>query len=171
MIAWDPVKRAVRALALFSLTLLCAGLAACKNGQNGSGPKTGAASVGAPTVTIQTATTPVAFKAEIARTPAEHSRGLMYRKQMDPDVGMLFVFDFERPQAFWMQNTFIPLDMIFIGSNRRIVGIVENAEPLTTTERRVAASSQYVFEIGGGLSARLGIRTGQQVEFKAIPGL
>jgi uncharacterized membrane protein (UPF0127 family) len=106
----------------------------------------------------------------VARTPEEHARGLMYRKQMNADAGMLFVFPFERPQSFWMRNTFIPLDMIFIGANRRIIGIVENAEPLTTTERRVDGLSQFVFEIGGGLSARLGIRPGQLVEFKAVPG-
>ena len=171
MIPWVSVMRAVRALALFSLTLWCVGLAACKNGRTGSGSKTGLAPAGSPTVTVDTGTNRVAFRAEVARTPDEHARGLMYRKQLDPDAGMLFVFDFERQQAFWMRNTFIPLDMIFIGANRRIVGIVENAEPQTTTERRVDAVSQYVFEISGGLSARLGIRTGQAVEFKAIPGL
>ena len=113
----------------------------------------------------------VAFNVEVALHARGAARGLMFRKQLAPDAGMLFVFEFARQQTFWMKNTLIPLDMIFIGADRRIVGIVENAEPQTTTERRVDAQSQYVLEIGGGLSARLGIRAGQTVEFQGVPAL
>jgi uncharacterized membrane protein (UPF0127 family) len=66
-----------------------------------------------------------------------------------------------------MKNTLIPLDMIFIGADWRIAGIVENAEPKTLTAREVPAPSQYVLEINGGLSARHGIRAGQAVDFQA----
>ena len=91
----------------------------------------------------------------------------MYREHLDADAGMLFVFEQPRVHAFWMKNTLIPLDMIFIGADRRIVGIVENAEPQDADgARRCGAPSQYVLEIGGGLSARLGIRAGQPVEFQ-----
>ena len=93
----------------------------------------------------------------------------MYRQHLDADAGMLFINDAPSPLVFWMKNTLIPLDMIFIGSDRRIVGIVENAEPQTETPRRVEGVSQYVLEIGGGLSAKLGIRAGQQVSFQGIP--
>ena len=68
-----------------------------------------------------------------------------------------------------MKNTLIPLDMIFIDADRKIVGIVQNAEPQTLTERSVDGLSQYVLEIGGGLSAQLGIRAGQPVELQAVP--
>jgi hypothetical protein len=80
---------------------------------------------------------------------------------------MLFISEIAAPQVFWMKNTLIPLDMIFIGADWRIAGIVENAEPQTLTAREVAAPSQYVLEIGGGLSARYGIRAGQLVDFQA----
>jgi uncharacterized membrane protein (UPF0127 family) len=71
-------------------------------------------------------------------------------------------------QTFWMKNTLIPLDMIFIGSDYAIVGVVENAQPLTLIARSVGEPSQYVLEIGGGLSARLGIRAGQHVELRGV---
>ncbi|HEY7376781.1 MAG TPA: DUF192 domain-containing protein, partial [Polyangia bacterium] len=105
------------------------------------------------TVTVDTGARKVPFKVELAITSAEHERGLMFREQMAPDAGMLFISDSPRRQVFWMKNTLIPLDMIFIGADWRIAGIVENAEPKTLTSREVPAPSQYVLEIGGGLSA------------------
>ena len=93
----------------------------------------------------------------------------MYRNHLDPDAGMLFIFDREAPLTFWMKNTFIPLDMIFIDDDRRIVGIVEDAVPETETPRRVQGESRYVLEIGGGLSRRLGIGKGGQVDFEGVP--
>ncbi|HEY5451985.1 MAG TPA: DUF192 domain-containing protein [Polyangia bacterium] len=120
-----------------------------------------------PTVTIDTGERKVPFKVELAVTPAEHERGLMYREHLDADAGMLFISESPRRQVFWMKNTLIPLDMIFIGADWRIAGIVENAEPKTLSSREVAAPSQYVLEIGGGLSARYGIRAGQLVDFQA----
>jgi len=120
-----------------------------------------------PTVTIDTGERKVPFKVELAVTPAEHERGLMFREHLDTDAGMLFISESARRQVFWMKNTLIPLDMIFIGADWRIAGIVENAEPRTLTSREVPAPSQYVLEIGGGLSARYGIRAGQLVDFQA----
>jgi uncharacterized membrane protein (UPF0127 family) len=142
---------------------------ACKT--DGS-PPAGApapARAAAPSVEIDTGARKVVFGVELALTPEQQERGLMYRQQLAPDAGMLFVSPRPRPQVFWMKNTLIPLDMIFIGADRRIVGIVENAEPETLTARRVEGDSQYVLEIGGGLSAKLGIRAGQPVEMRAVP--
>ncbi|HXI55099.1 MAG TPA: DUF192 domain-containing protein [Polyangia bacterium] len=110
----------------------------------------------------------VSFRVELARTPEEHERGLMYRPHLDPDAGMLFLFDRPAPLSFWMKNTLIPLDMLFIDADHKIVGIVENAEPQTLTSRRVDEPAQYVLEIGGGLSARLGIHPGAIVEFRDV---
>ena len=111
----------------------------------------------------------VPFRVEVAITPEEHARGLMYRSHLDTDAGMLFVFEEPGVQRFWMKNTLIPLDMIFIGPDLRIAGVVENAAPETETERMVPARSQYVLEIGGGLSSRLGIHAGEPVELRGVP--
>jgi uncharacterized membrane protein (UPF0127 family) len=108
---------------------------------------------------------PLTFKVEVADDEAERRRGLMFREELAEDNGMIFLFDRMRIQSFWMKNTKIPLDMIFIDDQWTIVGIVENAEPLTLTGRKVDKPSRYVLEIGGGLSRRLGIAPGQRVEF------
>jgi uncharacterized membrane protein (UPF0127 family) len=84
---------------------------------------------------------------------------------------MLFLFEGQEVHNFWMKNTLIPLDMLFIDRDRKIVGIVENAEPQTLTSRRVDQPSKYVLEIGGGVAARLGIRPGTKVEFRDVGGL
>lgn len=80
---------------------------------------------------------------------------------------MLFLFPSERQLSFWMKNTLIPLDMIFIKADRKVLGVVENAEPLTETSRFVEGNSQFVLEIRGGLSKALGIAAGQTVVFDA----
>ena len=147
------------------LSTAVAVLPACKTGGGPRGSIDGepAAAV-APTVSIQTDARRVTFRVELARTSEERERGLMYREHLAPDAGMLFLF--ERPSllTFWMKNTLIPLDMIFIGADRRIVGIVASAEPQTLTARRVDDVSQYVLEVGGGVAAQLGIHAGQLVE-------
>jgi uncharacterized protein len=112
----------------------------------------------------------VPFRVEVARTEAERNQGLMYRKHLASDAGMLFIFERPSPLTFWMKNTLIPLDMIFIGGDRRVVGIVENAEPLTLTARRVEGLAQYVLEINGGMSAQLGIQVGAPVAFNGVAG-
>jgi len=143
-------------------------LPACKNnGQPASPAATAPATTS--TVSIDTGEQKLVFHVELAIAPAEFQRGLMYRTQLAPDAGMLFVSKYPQAHTFWMKNTLIPLDMIFIGADRRIVGIVENAEPQTLTSRSVPGLSQYVLEIGGGVSARMGIRAGQTVVFQGVP--
>ncbi|MDH5671666.1 MAG: DUF192 domain-containing protein [Myxococcales bacterium] len=107
---------------------------------------------------------------ELARTVQERQQGLMYRKQLAPDAGMLFLFEEEKPLSFWMRNTYVPLDMIFIGSDLRIVGIVENAEPLTDDSRSVDGHSQYVLEVNAGFSREHGLATGTAVAFVGVEG-
>lgn len=109
----------------------------------------------------------VTVQAEIADTPNERSRGLMFRETMEDGHGMIFLFPDEQQRSFWMKNTLIPLDMIFIRSDKTILGVVENAEPRTTTSRMVPGASQYVLEINGGRASELGIRAGQTVRFIA----
>ncbi len=108
---------------------------------------------------------PAEVTVEIADTPAAIQRGLMYREHLPPDHGMLFIFRDEQIRTFWMKNTLIPLDMIFISSDRLVAGIVENAEPRTTTPRRVDAPSQYVVEVNGGWARARGVEVGTPVRF------
>ncbi|MEQ8279124.1 MAG: DUF192 domain-containing protein [Deltaproteobacteria bacterium] len=110
---------------------------------------------------------PVTFLAEVADTTRERQVGLMGRAHLEPDHGMLFVFPDEEPRAFWMKDTPISLDMIFIRADRRILGIVDEAEPNTTLRRSVPGDSQFVLEINGGLAKSLGIDPGQLVTFTA----
>ncbi len=110
-----------------------------------------------------------AVRVELARTDAERARGLMWRERLAPDAGMLFLFDESAPHGFWMKNTLIPLDMIFIGEDGRIVGIVESATPGSTALREVGAPNRYVLEVNGGWSAARGVRTGDRVRFEGVP--
>jgi len=142
--------------------------AACKSGGQKAGD-TASAPASVASVAIDTGGRKVLFRVEVAVTPEEHARGLMYRSRLADDAGMVFVFEEPSIQRFWMKNTLIPLDMIFIGKDRTIVGVVQNAAPETETERMVGAPSQYVLEIGGGLSAKLGIHRGEAVDFQNVP--
>ncbi len=110
-----------------------------------------------------------AVDVELARTEAEQRKGLMNRSSLPENAGMLFLFDTSRVQTFWMRNTLIPLDMIFISDDGRIVGIVERAEPQTLTERSVGKPSRYVLEVNGGWSAAHGVRAGDRVRFENVP--
>jgi hypothetical protein len=118
-------------------------------------------------VTIDTETGPATFQAEVADTPAERARGLMFRECLGEDQGMLFLFPRSAQQSFWMRNTLIPLDMIFIRSDRRILGVVREAEPQTDTGRSVPGASQFVLELAGGTAEARGIESGQAVRFMA----
>jgi uncharacterized membrane protein (UPF0127 family) len=159
--------RVFRFLLVPLAALVLAPLPACKN--NGQPAQTTAAPLSKATVTIDTGERQLGFSVELALTPAEQNRGLMFRQSLDAAQGMLFVFDQQAVHTFWMKNTLIPLDMLFIDKDRRIVGIVENAEPQTETGRSVGKPSQYVLEIGGGLSSKLGFRAGQPVDFQGVP--
>jgi len=110
----------------------------------------------------------VSVRVELARTAQEHATGLMFRESLDADAGMLFLYDDEGIRVFWMRNTLIPLDMIFIASDLRVAGVVENAEPQTDTRRQVSEPSRYVLEVNGGFAAAHGITAGTLVEFRNI---
>ena len=123
---------------------------------------------GQPKVTIETAEDAVSFQVEIAATPEKREVGLMYRRELPLDYGMLFIFPGERINSFWMKNTPIPLDMIFISSERKIVGIVHETVPFSLEGRSVSVPSQYVLEINGGLSRRYGFKAGDVVRFDNV---
>ena len=101
---------------------------------------------------------------EIASNDADRARGLMFRRGLEEMAGMVFVFPQEEQLSFWMENTLIPLDMIFVRSDGTILGIVEEAAPLTRTSRRVEGASRFVLEVRGGFCARHGIAPGDTME-------
>lgn len=111
-----------------------------------------------------------AVEVEIASTPEAVQRGLMWRKQLPAGKGMLFVFDDDAPHTFWMKNTLIPLDMLFIDSQRRIVEVAENAEPRTLTSRGGLKPCRYVLEVPGGWMQKAGVAMGSQVELHLPQG-
>jgi len=145
---------------------MCVGLCACSPAKR-SAPEAGPAQTrAAPQVTIETAGgRALTVTVDLARNDAERQRGLMYRASLEPDHGMLFVFDETAPHAFWMKNTLIPLDMIFIDGVGQIAGVVERAEPQTTTPRIAGGPSRYVLEVIGGWCAAHGVGAGDRVRF------
>lgn len=107
----------------------------------------------------------VTVRLEIADTNNKRELGLMFRRHLDEDTGMLFVFPGAAKQVFWMKNTYIPLDMVFADGSARIVGIVANAEPQSETQLTVDAPAQYVLEVNGGFCNRHGVVAGDRLKF------
>ncbi|WP_412174935.1 DUF192 domain-containing protein [Albidovulum sediminicola] len=108
------------------------------------------------------------FRVEIADSPEERARGLMYRESMSSGAGMLFVFDRPREVGFWMKNTLIPLDMLFVEPDGRVAKVHENAIPHDETLIPGGANIAYVLEINGGLARRLGISEGAELRHPAM---
>jgi len=114
-----------------------------------------------------------ALRLELAVTPEEVAQGLMFRPSLDPDRGMLFLFEVERVPSFWMKNTMVPLDLLFLDGQGAIVDIVENAQPCAidpcpqyVPSRAVSA----VLEVAAGTAARHGLAAGGTIAFKRVPG-
>jgi uncharacterized protein len=103
------------------------------------------------------------FSVELARDEAEREKGLMYRRFMPADRGMLFDFKREEPVMFWMKNTYIPLDMIFISRAGKVTNIAANAEPLS--ERMIPSGGPCygVLEVNAGVAASIGVKVGDTV--------
>jgi uncharacterized protein len=105
------------------------------------------------------------FSVEIADTDASREKGLMFRKSLPEGQGMLFDFHEEQPVGFWMQNTYIPLDMIFIRGDGSILRIAENTEPLSTRIIPSGGPVRAVLELIGGSARKFGIAPGDKVAF------
>ena len=116
-------------------------------------------------LTIESASGRHKFHVELATTPAQLEQGLMFRRSLAPDAGMLFDFQHPSPASMWMKNTFIPLDMVFIDNSGRIINIAERAVPQSLDMIAAAAPARAVLELNGGTAARLGIRPGDRVVF------
>lgn len=106
---------------------------------------------------------------ELARTSGERARGLMFRRSIDGGTGMLFLFPANEVLKFWMRNTYIPLDMIFLDEDHKVVYVEENAEPLTETPRGPDTPCRYVVEVPGGWARTHGIEPGIITRFIGVP--
>ena len=148
------MKRIKQATVALALTLSPA-LAGCAGGDDGVARAPSGLEVAPLTITQGTAVH--RFQVEVARTTAEQAQGLMERTELAPDRGMIFPFPAPKFAAFWMHNTLIPLDMIFIRADGSIDRIAENTIPQTDTPVASGGEVAAVLELGGGTAQRLGI--------------
>jgi hypothetical protein len=103
---------------------------------------------------------------EIADNDAERTQGLMWRRYMPEDDGMLFIFSTQEPLTFWMKNTYIPLDIIFADRNGKIVSIYQDATPLSEAPIPSGAPAKYAVEVNGGFCATYGINSGDKIVYE-----
>ncbi|MBO9558972.1 MAG: DUF192 domain-containing protein [Caulobacter sp.] len=163
-----------RALALAVFALATSALVAVPAQAWQARPKPAAAAAAKPsakldTVEIITSRGRVKFTVELAITKAEQERGLMFRKSLAPDRGMLFPYNPPQRAAFWMKNTLIPLDIIYIAPDGRVLSIARNAVPHDETPIPSGGVIRGVLEIPGGRAAQLGILPGDRVLNKIFP--
>jgi uncharacterized membrane protein (UPF0127 family) len=109
------------------------------------------------------------FELEVADEPWEEMRGLMFRREMAKGWGMIFVFANEAPRSFWMKDTLMPLDMVFVRADGVVDSVVASAEPLTLTPRRSTGPAKYVVELASGVAATAGIVAGRRLVFDNLP--
>jgi uncharacterized membrane protein (UPF0127 family) len=105
------------------------------------------------------------FKVELASTPWEHEKGLMFRKSLNKNTGMLFIFNDDEIQFFWMKNTFVSLDMVFIDSRFKVADIYRAAKPHDESIIASKVPAKYVLEINGGISDSCKLKVGTKVGF------
>jgi uncharacterized protein len=122
-----------------------------------------AQAAGQATIEIVSKTGVHAFSVELATTDAERTRGLMFRKQLPEGHGMLFDFQYEQPVAFWMHNTYISLDIIFIRNDGRILRVAENAQPMSDKLIPSGGPVRAVLEVIAGTARKLGVAPGDRV--------
>lgn len=149
-------------------------------GQGSGSTTTAAPNSNAPKAESPKAATEVIFETEqgekrvtleVVWTPAKIQRGLMYRKHLAPDHGMVFVFSGNRVRSFWMKNTLIPLDMLFVTEDFKVAGIVENTTPLSLESRSIGIPTHYVIEVNGGWTAKNGVTTGTSLRLENMPAI
>ena len=133
----------------------------------GCRPGGGAARASGPRVLIDAAAGTAAVRVEVARSPAQREHGLMDRPVLDADAGMIFLFEEAAPHAFWMKNTLIPLDLVFIGDDGRVAAIV-GRQPLSHEASDGGVASRYVLEVNLGWARSHGVKPGDPVRFENV---
>jgi uncharacterized membrane protein (UPF0127 family) len=119
-------------------------------------------------VRIGDAEAPV-LRVELARTAEERAQGLMFRRHLADDAGMVFDMESTGEWSFWMKNTLIPLDIIFIDAQWRVVCVVANATPETMQSRGCGKPSRWVLELNSGNAARYGVAEGTPLRWRPLP--
>src|SRR5690606_33558596 len=117
---------------------------------------------------LHSSTGDYSFNVEVVDTPESRAKGLMFVQELADDAGMLFDFKEERPVSFWMRNTFIPLDMIFVGADGVVKNIHVNARPHDVTGIPSEGPVQFVLEIPGGRSVEIGLKAGDRMEHDRV---
>ena len=154
-----------RVLFLTLAAFLASPIAACKAGSDGM--QLSPAGMEQAPLTVTTADGSVhRFTVELALSHEERERGMMDRQSLAPDRGMLFVYDQPGPRRFWMKNTYIPLDIIFVGEDGRIMSIEADAIPLSLDSYNSYEPALLVLELAGGRAAELGIEPGDVVTWE-----
>jgi uncharacterized membrane protein (UPF0127 family) len=113
---------------------------------------------------VDTASGPHTFKIELMRSEAEREKGLMFRRSMADDHGMLFDFPQDEPLVFWMKNTYIPLDMVFVARDGHVVSITRDAKPMDETLISSGVPAAGVLEINAGLADKIGLKIGDEIK-------
>jgi uncharacterized membrane protein (UPF0127 family) len=144
----------------YILTVILLILSAC-----GQQPVDGEKTQPTPYVEFLLSPRSVVFQIEIAKTKKQRAQGLMFRRSLPKNVGMLFIYKHSGNRSFWMKNTFIPLDLIFFDEKFNVVGIVENATPHSEENISTSSPSKYILEINGGLAKFHGIELGSTALF------
>jgi uncharacterized membrane protein (UPF0127 family) len=124
--------------------------------------------MGTGTLVLKTATGDHSFNIEVAKTREEQALGLMFRRSLPENAGMLFLYSPPQPAAMWMRNTLIPLDMVFIAPDGSVLRIESNTEPLSTTVIPSDGDISAVLELNAGQADKIGLRRGDKVIY---PGL
>ena len=118
------------------------------------------------TLTINSSGKVHRFTVEVARTPEQQQTGMMNRNSLAPDRGMIFPYETPQPVSFWMKNTVIPLDLLFIAPGGKILRIEENAVPYSLDQIPSGGPIEAVLELAGGRSAELKLKPGDQVDWQ-----
>ena len=126
------------------------------------------AAQGGPRAVLESGGKTHVVQVELADTPEKRERGLMFRKELADGQGMLFLFDEEGEHSFWMKDTLIPLDMIFVDSAGRVTGVLSRVRPLTL-EPRNGGTSRMVLEVPAGWAAAHGVRAGDRMRVEGLP--
>ena len=166
------MMRALRLSAILVLSALASCASASGGGKDPSGCDAGAAQaisaadLNQVQLCVRSKTKTHSFIVEVAETSRQQAKGMMFRTELADNRGMLFPFVEVRMASFWMKNTVIPLDIIFIRADGMIENIAENAEPYSTIPVESTAPVTAVLELRGGLTAEMGIKAGDKVEWK-----
>jgi len=168
MLAWAMAALTLAALPAPAALALAAPVTTAFGFSGGSGLVGQAGTLDAQVLEIVSAAATHIFEIELADEPAQRQKGLMYRRQLAGNAGMLFDFKAEQPISMWMKNTYIPLDMLFISQSGEVLHIAEHTVPFSLDRIDSGAPARFVLEVAAGTAGRLGIKPGDTVRHRLM---